>query len=377
MSVRWVCSRSQGQRLAQGADQLLEAGQLTADRRRRHPAGSRATSGGRGRRRGRARPTPPWSPPRRAGRAAAARSRRRRAASSRASLMSDSTWRVSHWATSSGPRSPAASTANRWPSTMRTPDATGSTPSARPRQVEERQRRQDPHIDPVVGAEQLDRALGDQRGPGHGVQHVAVLGRGLDQRIDDAGVDLLDSGGRLVRASNEAAPGSTSRGRRVPGGATKRTAGGVDGAPRAARSAAGAARAEPDHDGGASPSAAAARASAAGAGEPAPPWRPWCGVVPPAGAGGTTPDGTRASLSTVPYSGSTPDLGIGDRCPESGGAPAARWSRPSAVRRRCDLAASKGCSGEVTSIEVVAERVWTAGPRLDRPAARPRSGTGG
>src|SRR3546814_3642634 len=42
--------------------------------------------------------------------------------------MSESTWSRSHWPTSSGPRSPAASTANRRPSTIRAPRATGSTP---------------------------------------------------------------------------------------------------------------------------------------------------------------------------------------------------------------------------------------------------------
>ncbi len=43
--------------------------------------------------------------------------------------MSDSTSLESHWATSIGPRSPAASTANRCPSTRRAPAATGSIPT--------------------------------------------------------------------------------------------------------------------------------------------------------------------------------------------------------------------------------------------------------
>ena len=51
------------------------------------------------------------------------------AASSPASLISDSTARLWHWATSSGPRSPAASTAKAAPSTSRTPAATGSIPN--------------------------------------------------------------------------------------------------------------------------------------------------------------------------------------------------------------------------------------------------------
>ena len=48
--------------------------------------------------------------------------------SSTDSLMSDSTAFESHCATRSGPRSPAASTPNRCPSTSRAPAATGSTP---------------------------------------------------------------------------------------------------------------------------------------------------------------------------------------------------------------------------------------------------------
>ncbi len=48
---------------------------------------------------------------------------------STASFTSESTALESHWATSSGPRSPVASTAKRRPSITRTPDATGSTAS--------------------------------------------------------------------------------------------------------------------------------------------------------------------------------------------------------------------------------------------------------
>ena len=50
------------------------------------------------------------------------------ATSSAASLMSDSTARLWHCATSRGPRSPAASAAKAVPSTSRTPSSTGSTP---------------------------------------------------------------------------------------------------------------------------------------------------------------------------------------------------------------------------------------------------------
>ncbi len=43
--------------------------------------------------------------------------------------MSDSTHRAWVWAMSNGPVLPAADVANVWPSTSRTPDSTGSTPS--------------------------------------------------------------------------------------------------------------------------------------------------------------------------------------------------------------------------------------------------------
>ena len=60
--------------------------------------------------------------------------------SSAASFSADSTSTVSHCATRNGPVLPAASTTKRWPSTTVTPAAIGSTRSARPREVEERER---------------------------------------------------------------------------------------------------------------------------------------------------------------------------------------------------------------------------------------------
>ncbi len=56
---------------------------------------------------------------------------------------------LSHWPTSSGPRSPAASAAKRCPSTRRTPAANGSTPRRVPHQVEKRQRRMHDEFDVV------------------------------------------------------------------------------------------------------------------------------------------------------------------------------------------------------------------------------------
>ena len=91
---------------------------------------------------------------------------------SRASFTSESTWALSHWATSSGPRSPAASTAKRWPSTTRTPTATGSTP----RRTQARSRNDSAGSTSTstrcVGEEQLDGVLGHERRAGHGVEHA-------------------------------------------------------------------------------------------------------------------------------------------------------------------------------------------------------------
>ena len=106
--------------------------------------------------------------------------------------MSDSTNAESHWATSSGPRSPAASTAKRWPSTRRTPAASGSTP----RRAHARSRNDSDGttstLDARVGAQQLHGALGHERRTGHGVDDLAVLGGRGDQSFDDRGVDVVE-----------------------------------------------------------------------------------------------------------------------------------------------------------------------------------------
>ena len=164
--------------------------------------------------------------PRRAGRGAGAprpwarppRRRRRRpgppasTTSPTASLMSDSTSRSSHWPTSSGPRSPAASVANRWPSTRRTPASTGSTPSRTQARSRNESAGTSSTATRVVGQQQLDRALGHHRRAGHGVEHLAVRGRRGDERVDDAGVHVLDAVGRLVEVVEAAArPGRRTR----------------------------------------------------------------------------------------------------------------------------------------------------------------------
>ena len=98
---------------------------------------------------------------------------RRRAAS----LMSDSTARLSHWATRSGP-------AGRPPR----PRSGARRPGGRPRRPGRRRGGPRPgrgttatgttlDLDPRVGPQQLDRALGDQRRAGHGVEDLAVRAR--------------------------------------------------------------------------------------------------------------------------------------------------------------------------------------------------------
>ncbi len=83
--------------------------------------------------------------------------------------MSDSTCRLWHWATSSGPRSPAASTAKAAPSTSRTPAATGIDPETVPGQVEEGRGRDDLDRHPVVAAQQHDGPFRHEGRPGNGV----------------------------------------------------------------------------------------------------------------------------------------------------------------------------------------------------------------
>ena len=99
---------------------------------------------------------------------------------------------MSHWATSSGPRSPAASTENRWPSTRRTPAASGSTPSAAHARSRNESAGTTSTIDAIVASQQLDGALRDERRAGDRVEHLTVVARRLDQRVDDAGVDRVE-----------------------------------------------------------------------------------------------------------------------------------------------------------------------------------------
>ena len=54
------------------------------------------------------------------------------------------------------------------------------------------------HVDPVVGAQRAHAALEHERRAGDGVQHLAVLGGGGDEPLDDRGVDVVEAVGRLV-----------------------------------------------------------------------------------------------------------------------------------------------------------------------------------
>ena len=133
------------------------------------PAGApTATSGGRARASGRGPPTPP-RPTCSSGRPRWWRSvTGPSGAASTDSFTSERTWRLQHWATSSGPRSPAASTAKRSASTRRTPASTGSTPS----RAKARSRKEtdgwtttvtSPERHPRVAGQQHHRALGHRR----------------------------------------------------------------------------------------------------------------------------------------------------------------------------------------------------------------------
>ena len=92
-----------------------------------------------------------------------------------------------------GPAPPPPRSAKRWPSTRRTPSLDRVDAEAHPRQVEERQRRHQLDRHPSSATQQLDRVLGHDRRAGHGVQHLAVLGGRRHQRLDDAGVDVVDA----------------------------------------------------------------------------------------------------------------------------------------------------------------------------------------
>ena len=118
--------------------------------------------------------------------------------SSMLSLMSDSTQLAWVWATSSAPVTSGRGGGELV--AVDQPDAGLDRIDAEPRphDVEERHRRQHDALDAGVGAQRAHRSLEHERRAGHGVQHLAVLGRGGDEALGDLGVHVLEAVGRLV-----------------------------------------------------------------------------------------------------------------------------------------------------------------------------------
>ena len=118
--------------------------------------------------------------------------RDRSAASSTASLMSESTAGVSHCATSE--RASFAGGVDGEALAVDEPHARGERVDAesRPHEVEERQRGHDLDLDASVGAQQLDRPLGDERRARHRVEHLTRAVAAVDELVDDARVDRVE-----------------------------------------------------------------------------------------------------------------------------------------------------------------------------------------
>ncbi len=70
----------------------------------------------------------------------------------------------------------------------------------RPGQVQEGECRQDGHLDPAVGTQQVDAPLGHQRRSGHGIddRFGRRVGRRSHEDLDDPGVDLVERRRGLV-----------------------------------------------------------------------------------------------------------------------------------------------------------------------------------
>ena len=143
--------------------------------------------------------------------------------SSNASFTSLRTSASSHCATSSGrPRSTAPASRPR-PSTTWAPVASGSTPRRVHASVGERQPGHDPELDGTGAGrvmEQLDRALGDRRVAGHGIDDRTVLRRRRDDGTDDRPVAVVE-GRQPARSGRRAVPARC----RQPRGPAPRDAG--------------------------------------------------------------------------------------------------------------------------------------------------------
>ncbi len=113
--------------------------------------------------------------------------------------MSERTHGACAWATSIGPRSPAAARGELVP--VDEADTGLDRVDAQPPigQVEERQPRHDAHVDPRVGEQVADAALEHVGRAGHRVDDLALLLRSFDQRVGDGLVDVGERVGLLVQ----------------------------------------------------------------------------------------------------------------------------------------------------------------------------------
>ena len=117
----------------------------------------------------------------------------------------------------------------------------------RPRQVEERHRRQHDAVDALVGLQQAHRALEHERRSGHRVQHLAVLDRRGDERLGDRRVHVGEAIGGLVDVV-ERRRRRHQVGARVPGRAQVAVRDPLDRLQRLDGDVLVAARTEPDDD---------------------------------------------------------------------------------------------------------------------------------
>ena len=132
-------------------------------------------------------------------------------------LMSDSTARESHCATSNGPRSPAASTAKRWPSTTTRAHRNRVDAEPCPRKVEERQRRARARRRHArLPRSSSTRALGHERRARDGIEDLAVLGAAAStSTLDDRAVHLRRATPTSSYTSSKASRPRRSHGRRM------------------------------------------------------------------------------------------------------------------------------------------------------------------
>ena len=119
-------------------------------------------------------------------------------ASSTASLMSDSTQSAWVWAISTAPVDAGRGGGELVPVDSRTPTSTGSMPSRAQARSRNDIAGSTSQSHPLVGEQRAHRALEHERRAGHGVQHLAVLDGGGDERLDDRRVDVVEAVGRLV-----------------------------------------------------------------------------------------------------------------------------------------------------------------------------------